>query len=131
MRKLLSMLTLCVSICLVSAQEKFTMSGYITDYESGETLIGATALVKELGNGAVSNEYGFYSISVPEGSYTLEFSYIGFGNIIKSVSLSANYKLDVELGEMKNELAEVVVTAKEEDSNVREVSMSVNKLVYS
>ena len=128
MRKLLSMLTFCVSICLVSAQEKFTISGYITDYESGETLIGATALVKELGNGAVSNEYGFYSISVPEGSYTLEFSYIGFGNIIKSVSLSANYKLDVELGEMKNELAEVVVTAKEEDSNVREVSMSVNKL---
>ena len=122
------MLTFCVSICLVSAQENFTISGYITDYESGETLIGATALVKELGNGAVSNEYGFYSISVPEGSYTLEFSYIGFGNIIKSVSLSANYKLDVELGEMKNELAEVVVTAKEEDSNVREVSMSVNKL---
>jgi len=128
MRKLLSMLTFCVSICLVSAQENFTISGYITDYESGETLIGATALVKELGNGAVSNEYGFYSISVPEGSYTLEFSYIGFGNIIKSVSLSANYKLDIELGEMKNELAEVVVTAKEEDSNVREVSMSVNKL---
>ena len=128
MRKLLSMLTFCVSICIVSAQENFTISGYITDYESGETLIGATALVKELGNGAVSNEYGFYSISVPEGSYTLEFSYIGFGNIIKSVSLSANYKLDVELGEMKNELAEVVVTAKEEDSNVREVSMSVNKL---
>lgn len=128
MRKLLSMLTFFVSICLVSAQENFTISGYITDYESGETLIGATALVKELGNGAVSNEYGFYSISVPEGSYTLEFSYIGFGNIIKSVSLSANYKLDVELGEMKNELAEVVVTAKEEDSNVREVSMSVNKL---
>ena len=128
MRKLLSMLTFFVSICLVSAQEKFTISGYITDYESGETLIGATALVKELGNGAVSNEYGFYSISVPEGSYTLELSCIGFGNIIKSVSLSANYKLDVELGEMKNELAEVVVTAKEEDSNVREVSMSVNKL---
>jgi len=128
MRKLLSMLTFCVSICLVSAQENFTISGYITDYESGETLIGATALVKELGNGAVSNEYGFYSISVPEGSYTLEFSYIGFDNIIKSVSLSANYKLDIELGEMKNELAEVVVTAKEEDSNVREVSMSVNKL---
>ena len=128
MRKLLSMLTFCVSICLVSAQENFTISGYITDYESGETLIGATALVKELGNGAVSIEYGFYSISVPEGSYTLEFSYIGFDNIIKSVSLSANYKLDIELGEMKNELAEVVVTAKEEDSNVREVSMSVNKL---
>ena len=128
MRKLLSMLTFCISICLMSAQENYTISGYITDVESGETLIGATALVKEIGNGAVSNEYGFYSISVPKGAYTLEFSYIGFGNIIKSVSLSANNKLDVEMSEMKNELAEVVVTAREEDGNVREVSMSVNKL---
>ncbi len=112
----------------MSAQENYTISGYITDAESGETLIGATALVKEIGNGAVSNEYGFYSISVPKGKYTLEFSYIGFGNVIKPFSLSANYKLDVEMSEMKNELAEVVVTAKEEDDNVREVSMSVNKL---
>ena len=112
----------------MSAQENYTISGYITDAESGETLIGATALVKEIGNGAVSNEYGFYSISVPKGEYTLEFSYIGFGNVIKPFSLSANYKLDVEMSEMKNELAEVVVTAKEEDGNVREVSMSVNKL---
>ncbi|MEJ6692568.1 MAG: TonB-dependent receptor [Saprospiraceae bacterium] len=112
----------------MSAQENYTISGYITDAESGETLIGATALVKEIGNGAVSNEYGFYSISVPKGKYTLEFSYIGFGNVIKPFSLSANYKLDVEMSEMKNELAEVVVTAKEEDGNVREVSMSVNKL---
>ena len=128
MRKLLSILTFCISICLMSAQENYTISGYITDAESGETLIGATALVKEIGNGAVSNEYGFYSISVPKGKYTLEFSYIGFGNVIKPFSLSANYKLDVEMSEMKNELAEVVVTAKEEDGNVREVSMSVNKL---
>jgi len=112
----------------MSAQENYTISGYITDAESGETLIGATALVKEIGNGAVSNEYGFYSISVPKGKYTLEFSYIGFGNVIKPFSLSANYKLDVEMSEMKNELAEVVVTAKEEDGNVREVNMSVNKL---
>lgn len=128
MRKLLSILTFCISICLMSAQENYTISGYITDAESGETLIGATALVKEIGNGAVSNEYGFYSISVPKGKYTLEFSYIGFGNVIKPFSLSANYKLDVEMSEMKNELAEVVVTAKEEDGNVREVNMSVNKL---
>ena len=78
MRKLLSILTFCISICLMSAQENYTISGYITDAESGETLIGATALVKEIGNGAVSNEYGFYSISVPKGKYTLEFSYIGF-----------------------------------------------------
>ena len=128
MRKLLTVLSFLASICLLSAQDNYTISGYITDAQSGETLIGATALVKEIGNGAVSNEYGFYSISVPKGDYTIEFSYIGFGNITKTISLTANYKLDVEMGEMKNELVEVVVTAKEEDSNVREVEMSVNKL---
>jgi len=128
MRKLLSILTILSSICLVSAQDKLTISGYITDADSGETLIGATALVKEIGNGSVSNEYGFYSISVPAGDYTLEYSYIGFDNIVKTISLTENTKLDIEMGATANELVEVVVTAKEEDSNVREVEMSVNKL---
>lgn len=128
MKKLL--IYACISLISTSifAQERYTVSGYITDGQSGETLIGATALIKELGNGAVSNEYGFYSISVPEGSYTLEFSYIGFDNVVRSISLSENYKLDVELGALSNELVEVVVTAEEGNSNVSEVNMSVNKL---
>lgn len=110
------------------AQENYTISGYISDGGSGETLIGATAYIQELGKGAVSNEYGFYSLSVPEGDYTLEFSYIGFDNIIQAISLDKNYTLNIEMGESSTELVEVVVTAEQEDNNVSEVNMSVNKL---
>lgn len=110
------------------AQDKVTVSGYITDAASGETLIGATAYVQELGKGAVSNEYGFYSLSIPAGDYTLEYSYIGYDNVIRAISLDANEKMDVEMGAVANEIVEVVVTAEEEDNNVSEVNMSVNKL---
>lgn len=127
MKQLLGMMLLILSIS-ISAQEKVTISGYITDASSGETLIGATAYIQELGNGAVSNEYGFYSLSVPPGEYTLEYSYIGFDNVIKAISLRENEKFDIEMGAVANEIAEVVVTAQEEDNNVSEVNMSVNKL---
>jgi len=60
--------------------EKITLSGTIADDESGETLIGATVLVPQSGEGTVTNEYGFYSLSVPQGNteVTIQFSYIGF-----------------------------------------------------
>lgn len=114
----------------LSAQspEKATISGYIKDASSGETLIGATVYVKELATGTTSNEYGFYSISIPPGSYELEFSYIGFGEQLQSVNLSENVKLDVELGESAEQLVEVVVTSEAKDRNVSDLEMSVNRL---
>ena len=99
------------------------------DGSSGETLIGATAFVTETGSGVLSNEYGFYSISLPPGTYTIEFSYLGFEKQIVSTDLStANRKLDIELGFDSEVLEEIVVTAEAEDKNVTEVEMSVNKL---
>ena len=112
----------------VFAQEKATVSGYIKDAANGETLIGATAFVKELGTGTTSNEYGFYSISIPPGEYELEFSYIGFETQNKKISLSANVKLDIELGETAEQLAEVVVISEAKDRNVSDLEMSVNRL---
>ena len=113
------------------AQEKATVSGYIKDASNGETLIGATVFVKELGTGTSSNEYGFYSISIPPGNYELEFSYIGFENQLQSVDLSANVKLDVELGEAAEQLVEVVVSSEAKDRNVSDLQMSVNRLDVS
>ena len=110
------------------AQEKATISGYVTDAESGETLIGATIFVKELATGSTSNEYGFYSISIPPGDYELEFSYIGFEAVNRSVSLLENVKLDVELGDVAQELVEVVVVSEAKDRNVSDIEMSVNRL---
>ena len=55
-----------------------TLSGYLKDKSNGEALIGATVYIEELQKGVVSNPYGFYSISLPEGHYNVTYSYIGF-----------------------------------------------------
>jgi CarboxypepD_reg-like domain len=78
-------LLLCTS---VSAQERFTISGTLRDKTSGEELIGATVTVKELPNtGIAANEYGFYSLSLPKGKYTLRASFIGYNEKLEPITL--------------------------------------------
>lgn len=60
------------------AQTKYTISGVVKDVANGETLLGATVLLNGTSIGSTTNEYGFYSITAPEGDYTLTISYIGF-----------------------------------------------------
>lgn len=108
--------------------ENLTLSGYINDAQSGETLIGASVFITELQTGTTSNEYGFYSISIPPGTYNIEYSYIGFETIKRTVDLSENKVLTIEMGEEATQLIEVVVTSEAEDRNVRSNEMSVNKL---
>ena len=86
------------------------LSGYLNDESNGEALIGATVYVDELKQGVVSNPYGFYSLSVPPGKYTITFSYIGYGSRSVEMNLSANTKFSVRLAESTRELEEVVVT---------------------
>ena len=92
--------TLC--FCLVSIygiSQKFTVSGYVKDASNGEDVIGATISVKELeGTETATNVYGFYSLSLPKGSYTLTFTSIGFANVQKTIDLSKNVELSIELG---------------------------------
>ncbi|WP_246581278.1 TonB-dependent receptor [Echinicola shivajiensis] len=110
------------------AQDKVTVSGTIEDASSGEGLIGATIFIKELGTGGTSNVYGFYSLTVPEGEYTLVYSFVGYESVTKSISLFDDQSLNLELEPESTQLEEVVVTADPEDSNVRSTQMSVNKL---
>jgi len=110
------------------SQRDVTVSGYIKDGANGETLIGATAYISELQSGVLSNEYGFYSLTIPSGKYTLEFSYVGFDTQNITVNLNENKKLDVELVIESSVIDEVVVTAEAEDKNVSELEMSVNKM---
>ena len=107
---------------------KMTLSGYIKDAESGETLIGANVYVVELMSGATSNEYGFYSISIPPGTYQFEYSYLGYETQSLNISLTENRTQDVELAEEGVLVAEVVVTSEVEDRNVSNLEMSTNEL---
>ena len=70
------------------SQEKITLSGTIKDKKSTETLIGVNVYIDELKTGTNTNEYGFYSLTVPSGNYTLRISYVGFQTIEEKIDLS-------------------------------------------
>src|SRR5258706_12714164 len=98
-----------------SAQTKHTLNGYIRDKANGEALIGATIFIRELKTGTVTNVYGFYSITVPAGNYSLEFSYLGYTTVNQVVDLTGSIRLDIELSPSAQELQEAVVTDEAEE----------------
>ncbi|WP_258102797.1 TonB-dependent receptor [Marinoscillum sp. MHG1-6] len=110
------------------AQDKYTLSGYVKDASNGESLIGATVLIKELKTGNVTNFYGFYSITMVPGKYTVTFSYVGYESKEIAVDLSANKRLDLEMELESEQLQEVVITGHAENANVSEMEMSTNEL---
>jgi CarboxypepD_reg-like domain/TonB-dependent Receptor Plug Domain len=106
---------------------KQTLNGYIKDASNGEALIGATIFLKEVNAGAATNVYGFYSITLPAGVYSVEFSYVGYTTLRESIDLNQNVRHDIELMPSAKELQEVVVTA-EDDHKGTNNEMSTNKL---
>ncbi|MCC7507198.1 MAG: TonB-dependent receptor [Saprospiraceae bacterium] len=113
------------------AQTNVTISGALKDALNGETLIGATVEAVGLGKGNVSNEYGFYSISLPAGkdSITLKFSYIGYQTEFRRIKPAAgSIKLDVSLSPAGAILNEVVIKANPLEEKVRSTEMSVSTI---
>jgi hypothetical protein len=106
-------------------QSKVTISGTIRDVKNGEVMIGASLLVKELPTeGAVTNSYGFYSLSLLKGKYTFRFFYTGYDAKDTIIDLRQNIKLDVELQEGITTLKEVTVTSQAANKNVTSPQMS-------
>lgn len=110
------------------AQEKYTISGNLSDATTGEALIGATVQINELNTGSITNVYGFYSITIPEGAYNVTFSYVGYETQTQSIDLSNSLKINIELQPQSTTLEEVVVESERPDVNVQSTQMSVNKL---
>ena len=115
----------------LTAQQKFTLSGTITEETSNETLIGVTIAFPELRTGVTTNEYGFYSITLPQGDYEVLVSYLGFKEVVQSISLNKDTKIDFKLYEETQQLEEVVVTENVEKMDIRKPQMSVNTLSVS
>jgi hypothetical protein len=132
MNNLLSSLLLAGALASLAlpgfSQQKFTISGKVTDADNGETLIGATVFAPALGEGASTNDYGFYALTLPGGdSVTLEFSYVGFQNQLRTVFLDKNLTLDVEMGSGV-QLQEVVVKANSYREQIQSTEMSVEAI---
>ena len=109
-----------------TAQEKYTISGTVLDATNNETLIGVNIYVPELKIGTTTNAYGFYSMTIPEGTYTFEFSYVGFHTLTEQIALNENIKKNVSLD--SGELLEEVIITEKARANIRKAEMSVNKL---
>lgn len=112
----------------IKAQNKFTISGTIKDFKNGETLIGAAVTIKEKNVSVVSNVFGYYSISEPEGNYTISVNYIGYKPYSNTITLDKNILLNIELEEVTRELNIVEIKAESSADNVRKMEMSVAKL---
>lgn len=110
------------------SQEKRTVSGYVKDAKNGEALIGVTVFKKNSQLGTTTNAYGFYSLTLPKGSDTVVFSFVGYKTLQQVVDLNSNQTLNVEMSEAGQELEEVVVSSEKEDKNVKSLEMSVAKL---
>ena len=110
-----------------TAKQKFTLSGIITDAGSNETLIGVNISIPELKTGVMTNEYGFYSLTLPRGTYKIQITYLGYQTIEETVSLNQNIKNNFKLIGSESVLQEVVITEKK-TSNIRKPEMSVNNL---
>ncbi|MEM9051631.1 MAG: TonB-dependent receptor, partial [Bacteroidota bacterium] len=125
--RLITLLLLLTSLS-VMGQSKFTLSGYLRDSDNGEGLIGATVYVDEIAGGTTTNVYGFYSISLPPGTYNLTFNFLGFTAQKQTIELSADQTLDIEMAPDQQLLQVVEVTAEKANENVRSMDIGVEKM---
>lgn len=124
----LSLLIMGIFSFTARAQEKYTLSGTVTDGKTSETLIGVTVYILELQKVTVTNQYGFFSISLPKGEYTVQLDYMGFQQQQEKVALNTDIRKNFGMAENSEQLEEVVISEKKNRVAIRKPEMSVNKL---
>ncbi len=123
--------TIYFSVYTLNAQEKFTISGTISEEKSNETLIGVNISFPEIASGTITNEYGFYSITLPQGNYTMVISYLGYTTVSEPITLSKSITKNISLTDNLESLDAVIITENVEKLNIRTPQMSVNTLTSS
>lgn len=121
--------TLLVSVNMGLAQTTCTISGEIKDLKSGETLIGATVYPTENpSKGVTTNAYGFFSLTLPKGSYSVVVQFVGYEKNVQTINLTQNLHVNFELKENVISLNEVTVNAAREDKNITSTQMGNTKI---
>lgn len=106
---------------------KFTISGYVTDGASSETLIGANILESRRSTGTATNPFGFYSLTLPKGETELVFSYLGYESRHSRFELTKDTLLNVRL-DSNNQLAEVVVLSDKREAGIESTAMGAHEI---
>ncbi len=126
---LIPLLTILLAASSPAQTHRFTISGTVKNGETGEALIGATLQVKELkGTGASTNAYGFFSLTIPAGRYTVTVNYIGFRSLADTVTLDRDLARNYSLAPNPVMMEAVVVTGERSNANVTSTEMGANKL---
>ncbi len=132
----MSVLKFLLTLTIVSfsfvnyGQEKYTISGYVTNSETGEAIIGARVYNDSLKVGIITNIYGFYSLTLPKGYHEIAFSYIGFSPQKKGIELNKNIELNIKLveGKLLNEVTVTGEAKKHETTEMSTINLSMNKV---
>ena len=127
MRKII-FLFLLLNFNFIYTQNSFTISGYVQDNSNNELIIGASVIVKELQIGTVTNNYGFFSLTLVEGDYDLIFQSLGFEDQSLNFSLNRNISVNIFLNENIESLDEVILSKNIEDVDVELPLLSMNIL---
>jgi hypothetical protein len=127
MLRYLLITTTFISLSLAAwSQDKVTLNGYIKDADNGEELIGVTIYIPQLKAGTVTNDYGFYALTVPKGTYDVQYSYVGYKIQNVSIELQSNVARNINLVTEAELMQEIVIEDKVLDENVVAVQMSKN-----
>ncbi len=122
------MLLLLLLVTGAIAAQNITLSGYLKDAANGEGLIGATVYIEELKQGTASNAYGFYSLTIPKGDYTIQVSFIGYETSKQKVNSSASQTISVSLIESSEQIDVVTVRGEAANANVERIEMGIATL---
>ncbi len=126
--KAVLILALLTSSLFTFSQENATFSGSISDFSNGEELIGAKIYTSDHKYGALTNEYGFFSLTLPKGEYSIIISYYGFENQILTLDLTKSIQKNIQLKYKLQELGEVNITGKKENDNITNTEIGVDRL---
>jgi hypothetical protein len=110
------------------AQKKYTLSGYVKDAQSDETIIAANIVVAGKGTAVMSNQYGFYSLTLAEGKYNIVSSHVGYKAVITTIDLHSDTVINILLGTGTALSEEVVVTSSRRENNVKGARMGTINL---
>ena len=112
----------------IFAQKRYTLSGYLRDETSGEALIYATIYPESLKTGVSTNDYGFFTIVLPEGKYNMVFSYVGYQTIKKEIIMDKNRQENYSLAPSETPIEEITITGQPKENMIRQNEIGIVRL---
>ncbi len=117
-------------IMLSYIRKMYTISGTITDANTGEALIGSTVILDGTTTGTTTNAFGFYSITLPEGTYPLIFRFVGYSPISQEILLNKNQEVQIKLNQITERLPELTIQSITPDFNIQNLVPGVTPISF-